>query len=299
MNAVWSFWSKPYFAHYRFVWPSDKHHLLAWVLSLETAKQHQEETYLYTDDDGKRLLVDGLGLRFGRVSTALNALAGDDPEWWALGKIYTYSLQTAPFVHIDNDVFLWKPLPARLEQAPVFAQHPEPFKPGRSHYQPEMIERALHGSTPGWLPTEWLWFRRVPGSQRSECCGIVGGRNVDFIRHYASQSLKLIKEPSNQRGLRALARKRAHMLSVEQYLLAACVEYHRRQPETPFRGVEIAYLFPSFTEACNADKLARAGFTHLMAGSKRNPVNAHRLESQVQQYYAEAYMRCIKLSALL
>ena len=51
------------------------------------ARRHYPTTCLVTDDEGARLLIDGLRLPFARVSTALNALRDEDPEWWALGKI--------------------------------------------------------------------------------------------------------------------------------------------------------------------------------------------------------------------
>src|SRR5512144_869064 len=114
MRAVWSFWSKPYAAHRVRVWASEKHHRLSWILSLERARRHYRPTVLYTDDDGVRLLVDGLGLDFDAVHTTLNALSATDPEWWALGKLYAYRSQSEAFVHVDNDVFLWKRLPTEL-----------------------------------------------------------------------------------------------------------------------------------------------------------------------------------------
>src|ERR1017187_9186373 len=114
MRAVWSFWSKPFLAGHGSVWAEPRQHWLSWILSLETAKCHLPETALYTDQVGADLLVDKLGLKFAEVSTVLDVLADEDPRWWALGKLRTYALQTTPFVHIDSDVFLWKPLPDGL-----------------------------------------------------------------------------------------------------------------------------------------------------------------------------------------
>lgn len=76
MRAVCSFWSKPYRAGRSHPWSSEFHHALAWSLSLQEASRHYPDTWLYTDDDGARLLVDGLGLPFAHVSTGLNALDG-------------------------------------------------------------------------------------------------------------------------------------------------------------------------------------------------------------------------------
>ena len=292
LRAIWSFWSKPYRGD-RFTWTSELHHWLAWALSVETAKQHYPDTYLYTDDDGAEMLTGRLGLPFAHVSTALNALTDCDPNWWALGKLYTYSLQSKPFVHIDADVFLWKPLPSRLACAAVFAQFPEPFIPGKSSYQPEQLERVLRGYPQTWLPDEWSWYRRAADAQRGECCGILGGTNTCFIRHYANQALQLITEPFNQPGLHRLDDKRRHMILAEQYLLAACIEYHRRRAGSQHGGVDIAYLFESSAAAWNRDRLMQAGFTHLIADAKRNPVFARRLEARVQRDYPEHYARCV------
>jgi hypothetical protein len=294
MRAVWSFWSKPFQAHRQGIWPSERHHLLAWVLSVETARQHYPETQLYTDRAGAELLVEGLGLRFTQVSTALDALDGYDPDWWSLGKVYAYHLQTAPFVHLDSDVFLWKPLPTRLTQAAVFTQQPEPIPPGHSYYQPQQVEAALRGPPAGWLPAEWIWWRSRGGAQRGDCCGILGGNRVDFIHHYAGQALRLLDEPANQRALRQLDGKRLHMLLVEQYLLAACVEYHQRHAGSPFAAVTMEHLFHSPEEVYGVDALRRTGFTHLIGNMKRDARFARRLEMRVARDYPALYTRCLQ-----
>jgi hypothetical protein len=296
MRAVWSFWSKPFAAHRNRVWASEKHHLLSWVLSTETAKRHYRPAVLYTDDDGARMLVDGIGLEFDEVHTTLDAIADADPHWWALGKLYTYRAQTEPFVHIDNDVFLWKALPHELESAPVFAQNAEPFVPGQSFYQPEAVEFALAGVDRAWLPPEWLWHRRSGADSRGECCGVFGGNRVDFIRHYAGQAIRLIEDPDNWSALAALPDKVVHTVLLEQYLLAACIEYCRAHADSPFHDVSIRYLFSSLEEAFDPETAARLGYTHLISDAKRNPEFAGRLEARVARDYPAHYRRCLSYS---
>jgi hypothetical protein len=239
MNAVWSFWTKPcdadreqtWFSH----WYSQWHHYLAWGLSVYAAASHYPETTLITDDDGARILIDGLRLPFHHVSTALNRLKNEDPAWWALGKIEAYRLQEAPFVHIDTDVFLWQPLAPELERADVFAQNPEPIVPGASAYRPAELERFIEVA-----PPEWLVYAR--SGDRAECCGVFGGRRVDFIRHYADAAMRLVTGPLNRERLRALPGRHGHMVLVEQYLLSACYEYHRDRPGSPYRGIEMRHV---------------------------------------------------------
>jgi hypothetical protein len=297
MKAVWSFWSKPFEVHRRFNWPSERHHLFAWVLSVETARQHYPDTSLITDDAGARMLVDRLALPFTHVSTELNALAHYNPDWWALGKIYAYRMQTQPFVHIDSDVFLWKPLPARLECADVFAQNPEPISASTPYYQPERFARALH-TTGGWLPEEWHWYHHTYHN-RAESCGIFGGNRIDFINLFAIASQRLIEDPANKHALEALHDKRTLMLVVEQYLLSAFVEYHKANAVLPFGNIRIEYLFDSVADLLNPDYATHAGFTHLVAGAKQSKLFAQRLESRVRCDYPEHYQRCMKYSSPL
>jgi hypothetical protein len=292
MRAVWSFWSKPFAAHRHLVWSSDKHHLLSWVLSTETARRHYARSVLITDTAGARMLVDGIGLAFDEVDTTLDAIADADPSWWALGKLYAYRAQTEPFVHIDNDVFLFKALPQELESAPVFAQNAEHFVPGQSFYRPEAVESALSVASHAWLPPEWLWYRQNGANSRGECCGVLGGSHVDFIRHYAAQAIRMIDEPGNRRALEALPDKLVHTCLLEQYLLAACIEYYRAHAGSPFDDVAIRYLFSSIEEAFSSETAARLGYTHLIADSKHDLAVMARLEARVARDYPDRFQGC-------
>ena len=290
MKSVWSFWSKPYFAGYS-RWYTDWHHWLGWGLSLHTVSQFYPETCLVTDDAGARILIDYLQLPFEHVSTDLNKLRNEHRDWWSLGKIEAYGLQDRPFVHIDADVFLWKPLAAELEHADVFAQNPEPIVPGATLYTPEQVESAIDG---GWLPEEWLWYRRVKKAE-SQCCGVFGGNRVDFIKHYADTALRIIRDPRNRLAMRRLREKSRHMLLIEQYVLTACVEYHRIQEGSPFAGIEMRHVFASLDEALGPHAPVAAGFTHLAAGAKRNRRVSRDLEKRVQKELPEFYDRCTDL----
>ncbi|MEO5929519.1 MAG: DUF6734 family protein [Candidatus Kapaibacterium sp.] len=295
MRAVWSLWSKPLHAG-RSVWISERQHLLAWILSVESARKHYPETALFTDDDGAAMLVEGIGLRFDHVSLELNALRDHDPEWWALGKIMTYRAQREPFIHIDNDVFLWKRLPERMERAPVCAQNPEYFMEGASYYKPELLEHALLGDGAGWLPEEWRWYRSMGGVQRAESCGIVGGSNTDFISYYADQAIRMVEHPDNARGWERLANRSEHNVLIEQYFLAACIE-HQRHHAAPDGDIGIEYLFNSLDDAFVPMRASQAGYTHLIADSKKSAALAERLERRVARDYPELYERCVAFAA--
>ena len=296
LRAVWSFWSKPFHAEIFRRWNAPRHHLQAWALSLRLAREHYPETALITDTAGKAMLVGALGLEFGEVSTELDRLRDVDPDWWALGKLVAYSLQDRPFVHIDSDVFLWRALPATLAAAPVFAQCPE-----RHALDPEgalrRVERAFERCGLA-LPTEWEWSSsRLTTAFRQDNCGILGANRCDFVRHYARAALDLVLDPRHRAAWDAASHKHEFNLLVEQFLLAACLDYHRIDPESPFRGIGMRYLFSTWAEAYDPAAAARVGYTHLLGDAKSHPEVAARLERRVGQLDPALLRRCERVAA--
>jgi hypothetical protein len=153
LRAVWSFWTKPFLAHRTKIWRSPEHHFQSWVLSFLTAQLHYPETALYTDDLGAELLVDRLGLPFNYVSTALNDLADVDEGWWAAGKLLAYSRQTAPFVHIDSDAYLWSPFHRAWRRRPsLLKTRSELSWDDRATTRPHLRMPCIVPKEPGYRP---------------------------------------------------------------------------------------------------------------------------------------------------
>ncbi len=293
MQAVWSFWTKPFQAYYGKIWFSETCHLFSWILSFHTAREHFERTALFTDEPGARMLVDGLGLEFDVVSVELDALDACDPKWWALGKIYTYRAQKDAFIHVDSDVYLWK-RPQLKYASPLIAQNPEYFVTETSCYMPEQFEMSLRAVPDGWLPAEWVWYRSSNLVQRAVSCGIFGGTRTDFIQYFANLAIRFIEHPSNRIAWNRLEENVERNILAEQYLLSACIEYHKRMERSPFHTLDIQYLFDSLTDALDPSKAKEAGYTHLIASAKKSRILAEKLEKRVKTDYPVAYDRCMK-----
>jgi hypothetical protein len=281
MRAVWSFWTLPYRARRGFAWEQDLTHCLSWVLSVESARPHFDSIALHTDDAGAALLVDRFGLNFNHVSTSLNALDDEDPDWWMQGKLHTYAEQQEPFVHLDSDVYLFKPLPARVLSAGVLAQHPEQIGAFSPWYDVETCEVAIRAHGDGQIPPEWTWYRTFVTEQTAACCGIFGGHRLDFIHDYARTALALLQSPGNRHAFDHISRKRVLNPFFEQYLLAACARFHK---------MEIEYLFSSWEQALQT--AVSAGFAHLMADAKGGSSVAARLEQRVANQWPQTFERC-------
>ena len=291
MIAVWSFWSKPYLSCRKQIRTTEKHHLLAWILSVQLARKHFRKTRLVTDEYGARMLVDGLRLEFDEVQIVLNELDRQDSKWWALGKIYAYRLQDAPFIHIDSDVFLWKPLPV-TSHTQVFAQNPEYFQLGESFYKPDELSELVRQQG-GWLPKEWQWYQSQGNIQQAECCGIFGGCAIEFIHYYADLAIRTIEHDANRSVWQTLGDAIERNILLEQHLLSACIS-HRNHQDISRQPITMEYLFACEADAFNAEKSAAAGYTHLIADTKKNAIVADNLEQRVKKDYPEAYLRCLE-----
>ena len=291
MRAVWSFWSKPFITYYSRVWSKPLHHLLAWGLSFHAAARHYPETMLVTDRPGKKLLIDQLGIPFTNVSTDLEALKDVDPGFWAVGKLMACTLQDRPFVHLDNDVFLWKPLPRGVAESPVIAQCPYSFNRNDPYFHPQEIESAF--AREGLeLPPEWVWALTNRNEFAAANGGVLGGSAAGFLRHYAQSALDLVLKPEHAPAWSHIPEKNCPYVVLEEFFLLACVQYHNAQQTSPFRGVTISYLFPSWGHAYDANQAARAGYTHLIGAAKSHPGVGARMEERVRLQDPVFYRRC-------
>jgi hypothetical protein len=107
---------------------------------------------------------------------------------------------------------------------------------------------------------------------------------------YADRAIRIIRHPRNQPVWPALG-VRDNIL-VEQYFLAACLQYHQRSSVSPHCAIEAGYLFNSSADAFDPACAARTGYTHLIGDAKNNPHIAERLEHRVRSDYPEYYDRC-------
>lgn len=252
---------------------------MSWILSFSTCKKYFSKTILYTDDFGANILVDKLNIKFDTVCTDLNKLDNENSRWWAAGKLLTYSKQSEPFIHFDNDVFLWKPFEPELMDACIIAQNRECFEVGKSWYHPEKYDVVL--KLGGVIPNEMLWYKNLSKFQYAVCCGVFGGNNLSFIRNYSNKALEIIFNNTNSRVWSLFGEDN---ILVEQYFLAAMIEYHKKH-ENSFNIKKVSYLFESSDQAFNPDFARKLGFTHLIGGAKTNNHFIPRLEKRVCSFY--------------
>lgn len=196
-------------------------------------------------------------------------------------------MQSQPFIHLDSDVYLWKPVPDRMLTAPVLAQNPEDAV---AWYNGDWCERIIRLQGDGWIPLEWSWYRLREVPQKAACCGIVGGNDLKFFRRYASTVIRILGSRRNRSAFDRLSDKKLFNAFFEQYLLCAFAA---------FEGIRVEYLFESFEAAMTPGRAAQMGYTHLQSTAKSQTQTGDRLEQRVARDYPETYKRCNDLARRL
>ena len=122
----------------------------------------------------------------------LNRIISVSSFFWAYGKLLAYIEQEKPFVHIDNDVFLWHPLPKDILNAELCFQSKEYFtQKGYLYYN--YLKRP-------WMeaPVQPIPIKMNPVSDFAYNCGICGGNNLDFFKEWIRCSRQYIFAKANQ-----------------------------------------------------------------------------------------------------
>jgi hypothetical protein len=227
--------------------------LFTTALALLTAKRLFKETYMYSSDWGIDLFKK-LDFPVTVYNNKLNELKNRSRYFWAYGKLLDYCDQEVPFVHIDNDVFLWEPLPQRILQANLCFQSHEPFNlAGYSYYK--LLKKP-------WSEAPVRPQKIVDNEVKDFAynCGICGGHNLDFFQEWRECSAEYIFAPENQEiFFKKHAKVLIHQnLFHEQYFAASLIKMHHLR-----KKVEVLDK-----DAMNISKHLK--YTHLWGTTKRD-----------------------------
>ena len=276
MRIVQTFWTagrNP--LKHSFGWVHPEYNLMSWTLSCLCLRKYYDEVALYTDKMGKYVLIDLLHLPY----TEVNVIYDETlclPQHWAYSKIKTYSLQTKPFLHVDGDVFLSKPIKDDVINAPLIAQNREI---GTTYYR-QMMDRIIEESAivlPQYiedcLKEEYIVSYNM---------GIFGGSNLTFIREYCEEAKRICETN------KALCLNGNFNLLFEQILFAYKVEKDRLLVNTIFSKTynDNGYSIADF---CLLNSFKEKNYFHILGGHKRNHDITDSLEETLLILYPDSY----------
>lgn len=288
MKLIQSFWSQTYKGSpllHSYGWLSPKYNWISWILSSNLAARYHGEINLYTDDVGKKILIDQLGLPYSSVSLDLNNLNSIPKNFWAFSKVYTYSLQKEPFLHLDGDVFLWEDITQKFAGAPLVAQN---LEVATSYYREKWknIFPVLD-----YIPDS---LSHLNNEQDYYACnmGITGGRNIEFFQHYIE---KVKRTLNNNKRVWSKIEGLNFNIFFEQVI------FHELAKEG---GERIEYYFDTISQDNNYVGMGdfdmvpkKKSYLHLLGDYKRNVSICKAMETYVMMHFPQAYNRLIKVLA--
>lgn len=282
MRIVQTFWTagrNP--LEHGFGWVRPEYNLMAWALSCLCLRKYYDEVALYTDEQGKHILIDLLHLPYTEVHACYDETLCL-PQHWSYAKIKTYSLQTKPFMHIDADIFLFKPIAEEVANAPLIAQSKEI---GTTYYR-QMMDRLLEESALE-LP---LYIREglKEESIASYNMGLFGGSDLEFIHTYSEEALTLCDRN------KGICSNGNFNLLFEQMLFAYKARKEGKQVSTICPKV---YNDNGYTseEFCQLNRYDKKWFFHLLGGHKRNPEVIERFVETFITLYPDYYKLILSL----
>jgi len=290
MKFVQSFWSKPFLDISKEHNMNFRHHggfrstflfLCAWTYSCLSIKKYHSNLHIVTDDFGIDLLKYKLRLPYVTFSNALNDLDDYHSGLWALGKLYTYQLQTTPFCHLDGDVFLFGSLPDTLLKESFFCQS---FDQNQEQY------KEIH-------PYVHKHFTNVPPAFNADLsddiklinAGIIGGHSVDLFQRYTQNVFEFVDH--NQDKLDTINSGLLN-LYYEQFLISNMIAQN---------DISFSSLYPESDSIAHYDFGAfhhiplKSKYVHLISTLKKNTRLIEQLVARLQLEYPEYYKQLTQL----
>ncbi len=289
MKIIHSLWTKPLFKEQqindfdRFMggWSEKKYNYMSWTLSCLQFKTFYDEVELYTDEYGKEILIDQLDLPYTKVHIVLDTLNNYDFDLWAIGKIYTYSKQKEPFLHVDGDAFIWEKFDEEIENADLVVQNKEINFP---YYKKSLNEIFSEFS---YIPS---CIKKLKNETdfHSINAGIFGGNDTEFIREYTKEAFKFIDKNINKLNQINIG---IFNTVFEQLLFYNIVKQEKKK--LIFFKKNVNEKFEGLAEFNDVKKYTK--YIHVVGDYKKNKEIGQKLERRLLISYPEYYFKIIEL----
>lgn len=269
-----------------FWWNNAEYNLMSWALSCMSIKEQSEKITLYADSQGARVLADKLKLPYDEVIVNLDDFHCLSCHW-ALAKVKTYSLQTEPFIHIDGDIFLPRPLSEEVLKGRIIAQNKEQC----TEYYGGMIKRFLSIEN---LKLSPLFEQALRGNNiPSYNLGFCGGRDTEFFGRFCEEVFRFFKD-NDFNGDRFRFSDISANVIFEQIFFSVMARHE---------GIDISTVYPETirdngytrNDFCDLTHYEQKQFIHILGGHKRTQEICDMVETTLLRKYPDAYERIAEL----
>lgn len=267
-----------------FGWAAPEYHLMGWALSCLQIQRLYKRVDLYCNSKAASLLKDELGLPYSNVYVTHDDLNIVNEKLWALPKVFTYSLQNEPFLHLDGDVFLFKELPTSLLGSELIAQNIEIASDYYLSTQMELMKYFTY--FPNCVKSDFYSTNPF----RAVNAGILGGSDIMFIKEYADLAFKYINE--NARHLSSINVDSFNVF-FEQHLFYSLAKEKGLPVEFLIEGIIVDNQYKHLGDFHEVP--CKKNYLHLIGQYKRDEHTCRLMASKLRQLYPEYYYRIIAL----
>jgi hypothetical protein len=193
MRIIQSFWTKPFVnpssktfeSRFQGGFIEDKQFIYTWALSLLSIKEQFPQVHLITDQLGKKAWIDFFEFPYDSYSIELTALNDFPTDFWAAGKLYSYSKVKEPFIHIDVDVILGRLFDhSKLDSDLLVEFHYDDQKLNRYN---TIIEKLVNSNIK--MSSECMqMINQKDFNYNDYNLGITGGNDFAFYNRYAKKA---------------------------------------------------------------------------------------------------------------
>lgn len=287
MRIVQTFWTggrSP--KEHSFGWLHPEYNLMSWALSCLSLREHYDKVVLYTDKEGYKVLIEELQLPYTEVHVEYDEHLCL-PQHWAYSKIKTYSLQTEPFLHIDGDIYLPKPLPESVMDAPLVAQNREI---GTGYYR-RMMDRIL--SYPEIILPKYILEGLRDNSIASYNMGIFGGNDIVFVQDYCRKVFKFMQANHMNDGGVSHSNVDCNVF-FEQLMFAAIADSQKRDVASVLGRAmkDEGYTQKDF---CDLLSFENKQFFHILGGHKQRETTCKGLSLTLLRLYPDSFEKVVSL----
>jgi len=286
MRVIQSFWScqNQDLTKHSFGWCAPEYHLMSWALSVLQLRKFYNKVELYTDRNGYEFLIKELNLPYTDIHIVLDELNSFHKELWALPKVKVYGIQAKEFLHVDGDVFIWKPFPKDFLTKPIVTQNIEKGTP----YYGKIL--ALLNDRLSYFPAAILANRKKTDDVFAYNAGIFGGSDTDFIRLYSNEAMRFIE--NNLDDFNQITVSDFNVV-FEQYLFYCLIQEHQKIVDCLFAETVYDLSYKGFADFSEVP--FNRWYLHLLGFYKKNQLVCDQMAAYMRLHYPEYYYRILLL----
>ncbi|MCQ2336323.1 MAG: hypothetical protein MJ010_03975 [Paludibacteraceae bacterium] len=267
-----------------FGWVKSEYNWMSWALSFLQLQKLYGDVTLYADEKGASFLVDKMGLSYANVVIFPKKFNLPHKDLWALPKLWTYSLQDKPFVHIDGDVYLFEKLPETLLCADVFAQNIE-VATGYYKQMQNYIEQNF-SYIPQTVKKDFTDSIQICALN----AGILGGNDITLFKNYTEEAFRYVL--NNVKSLQNVTADHFNVF-FEQHLLYVMAKHKYANIKCLFKEHINDNGYKQMGDIYEAPK--GRSYIHMLGCYKKDRFSCIQVAYKLKQLYPEYFERILKL----